>query len=247
MQADDILNVSLRAGVLLLKSGAEVYRVEDTVVHIAESFNGVESAVAYVTATGIMVSVVMNGVSHVNLERVQNIGRDLHRINMINTLSRNCVSRHYTVTEVSKQLDQIEKSSSYSSLMKGIFGAIGAFGFCIFFGGTWLDMFYVFIIGFIVRMTEAFFNRFDVNPFFITIGTSFVSVLACRLCAMLVFKVHMDTMIISVLMLLVPGLIITNAIRDTLYGDYLSGIVRFTDALVISIAIAIGTVLALLF
>lgn len=42
-------------------------------------------------------------------------------------------------------------------------------------------------------------------------------------------------------MLLVPGLIITNAIRDTIAGDLVSGISRAIEAIFIAIAIAVGS------
>ena len=49
-----------------------------------------------------------------------------------------------------------------------------------------------------------------------------------------------DILIISSIMLLVPGLAITNAIRDTVSGDYLSGVARATEAFLVAIAIAAG-------
>ena len=42
-------------------------------------------------------------------------------------------------------------------------------------------------------------------------------------------------------MLLVPGLAITNAIRDTVAGDFLSGLSRAAEAFLIAVAIAVGT------
>ena len=41
-------------------------------------------------------------------------------------------------------------------------------------------------------------------------------------------------------MLLVPGLAITNAIRDTIAGDYVSGVARAADAFLCAVAIAVG-------
>ena len=41
-------------------------------------------------------------------------------------------------------------------------------------------------------------------------------------------------------MLLVPGLAITNAIRDTVAGDYVSGVARALEAVIVAVAIAAG-------
>ena len=42
-------------------------------------------------------------------------------------------------------------------------------------------------------------------------------------------------------MLLVPGLAITNAIRDTIAGDLVSGIARAVEAFLTAIGVAVGT------
>ena len=51
---------------------------------------------------------------------------------------------------------------------------------------------------------------------------------------------NMDTVIISGIMPLVPGVAITNAIRDTLRGDYISGGARVLEAFVTAASVAIG-------
>ena len=42
-------------------------------------------------------------------------------------------------------------------------------------------------------------------------------------------------------MLLVPGMIITNAIRDTISGDLVSGLTKAAEAILIAVSIAVGT------
>jgi len=49
-----------------------------------------------------------------------------------------------------------------------------------------------------------------------------------------------DTIIIGSIMTLVPGVAITNAVLDTINGDYLSGTVRLLDAILVFLSIAIG-------
>jgi uncharacterized membrane protein YjjP (DUF1212 family) len=45
---------------------------------------------------------------------------------------------------------------------------------------------------------------------------------------------------------LVPGVAITNAIRDTLNGDYVSGAARAVEAFIKALAIALGVGLGLM-
>ena len=58
---------------------------------------------------------------------------------------------------------------------------------------------------------------------------------------------HIDKIIIGDIMLLVPGIAITNAVRDTLIGDTISGLVKLSDSLVWAAALAAGFMLAISF
>jgi uncharacterized membrane protein YjjP (DUF1212 family) len=50
---------------------------------------------------------------------------------------------------------------------------------------------------------------------------------------------------IGVLMLLVPGAALTNAMREIMAGDILSGISRIAEVLLLASAIALGTMVGL--
>ena len=53
-----------------------------------------------------------------------------------------------------------------------------------------------------------------------------------------------DKIAIGVIMLLIPGILLTNSLRDMIGGDTVSGIMRLCNALLGSVAIAIGFALA---
>ena len=50
-----------------------------------------------------------------------------------------------------------------------------------------------------------------------------------------------DIVIISAIMLLVPGMAITNSIRDTVSGELVSGLTKAAEAIFIAVAIAVGS------
>jgi uncharacterized membrane protein YjjP (DUF1212 family) len=66
--------------------------------------------------------------------------------------------------------------------------------------------------------------------FSVAVATSFIPLL------------HQDDVTIGVIMLLVPGVAVTNAIRDILLGDTLSGILRMIEALLLAATLAIGMI-----
>lgn len=247
MIASEILNTTLQAGTMLLESGAEVYRVEDTMVRMAKSFPQVQQAVSYVTVTGIMLSITVDDQTYTKITRVYSVGRNLHQINEINSLSRACKSMELPVKEVQRKLDTFKKEKPYSFWVQNLFGAIGACGFALFFGGNIYDIVAVFFVGLMIRLLEHYLIFLRLNPFFVNLILAMFAAIVTSIIAHFVFKSELDIMLLSSLMLLVPGLALTNAIRDTLSSDYLSGLARLMHVVLVASALALGAGLVLYF
>jgi uncharacterized membrane protein YjjP (DUF1212 family) len=71
-------------------------------------------------------------------------------------------------------------------------------------------------------------------------GKCFVLAYLTMICTKYFTGTDQNLIIIGSIMPLVPGVPITNAIRDTLQGDYNSGTARAMEAFVISLGIAVG-------
>ena len=118
---------------------------------------------------------------------------------------------------------------------------LGAFGYCFVFGGTLRDSLWAGLLGLIIGLVNGFLNRLEVNPFFRTIAASFFMAAPAYLVASLGWMDSVDSSIIGALMILVPGLLITNSMRDIIYGDTNSGLNRIVQVLLSAFAIALGT------
>jgi uncharacterized membrane protein YjjB (DUF3815 family) len=121
---------------------------------------------------------------------------------------------------------------------------LGAFGFSIFFGGTLIDGLCAGICGILIGLTDRFLGKFQTNPFFRTIANSFIMTIMACIAGIVGIADNTDTVIIGALMILVPGLIFTNAMRDIIYGDTNSGINRLVQVLLIAAAIVVATAAA---
>lgn len=235
----------VKAGSLLMKAGAEVYRVEDTMQALGNSIPQVSECIPYVTSTGVMCSLVYEGVTFTRIARIKDQSRNISIINAVNHLSRQSVKYHYSSMELEEKLDKISELPIYPTWAKGLFGAIGAMGFAIFFGGNLWDVIATFFIGLFIRFGDAWMDRIEINDF---LSTAFLSVIAggfSVLVAHYFSATSQDTLIISSIMLLVPGLAIMNAIRDIMMGEYISGTASLMQALFVAAAIAIGIALSL--
>lgn len=240
MNVNTLAKTVTQAGMILLESGAETYRVEDTMKRICLSY-GASIVDSYATPTLIIISFSLNDELCHNIKRTQIKNVDLTKIDKVNDLSRRSEKEHIPITEFQKELDKINNEKPYPNNMMILGAGICTFGFALFFNGTLLDAFASLMIGMALKLLTNQFDKIDFNSFFkYLISGAFVSFLSC-----IVYYLHLcdsvDIAIISVNMLLVPGLAITNAIRDTVSGDLISGLGRSAEALFIAIAIAIGS------
>lgn len=240
MNIEKLLNTIIEAGKMLVESGAEVSRVEETMVRMCHCFEGIEYADSYVTLTGIMFSLTYDNQTMTRICRVHTGEVDLNRIDQINTLSRRICSNPISVDELANELDRIKGMSRYTFKETMLFGAVGAAGFGMFFNGTLLEIVMSFFIGILIRYISCFLSKHKLNSFLNNAISAGSAALSAQLIHQALPQTNVDIMVISSFMLLVPGLAITNAIRDTIAGDYVSGVARAVDAFLCAIAIAVG-------
>lgn len=240
MDLNKLLNTSTLAGKIMLESGAETYRVEETIVRIALSF-GVDDAESFVTPTGIMASLTKDSETLTIVKRITSRGVDLNKIDLINNLSRQIQIKSMTIVELNNELINISEGKRYSDTLTLFSSCVAAGCFSLMFGGSISDFFSAFMIGACIKIIAYICQKLDINSFFIN---SLCGGL-CAILAIILMKLNIcaniDKTIIGSVMLLVPGLTITNAIRDTIAGDLLSGITKAAEAFLVAISIAVGT------
>lgn len=240
MEIERLLDVGIRAGRMLLESGAEVYRVEETMIRICTGLACTDEVDSYVTSTGIMLSIGYNGQVFSKISRIKNRNVNLHCVARINALSRNIQIQDYSLEEVEQQLNKIEKEPKYSVWMTTLFGGIGAAGFALFFDGGMLEIVISFAIGILIRLLVSLLSMMKMNDFINNVLASMLLAILSIFFKKVFLVIDVNVVVISGIMLLIPGLAFTNAIRDTIAGDYLSGVSRVMETLVCACAIALG-------
>ncbi|AOR23106.1 threonine/serine ThrE exporter family protein [Clostridium taeniosporum] len=240
MDLNKVLQVSTFAGKIMLESGAETYRVEETICKICTSF-GAEQADSFVIPTGIMVSISNEDEAVSLVKRVTSRGVDLNKIDKINDLARKTQMESLSINDFYKQLVEISKGERYSDLYTLFWAAISGGSFALLFGADGKDFISATLIGLAIKIVGIICRRFNINEFFINSLCGAI----CAFLAIIFIKIdigsNLDKIIIGSIMLLVPGLTITNAIRDTIAGDLLSGMTKALEAFLVAVSIAIGT------
>ncbi len=247
MKSEEILKLAVYAGQIMLSNGAETERVEDTMSRILKAYS-VKLCETFVTPTGIFVSVECeeSGVETI-LKRIKIRSYHLGKVALVNNLSREIVSGSIGVSEALHRLDDIDKTPEYPSHLCVIAGGISCFAFCYLVGGGFAACFASLVTGMIMYSFMITLSKWNKSPVLKNIiSGGLISLVALILVNFLPFlSTYFDKIIIGSIMPLVPGIGITNAIRDVLEGDYLSGSSRILDAVLIAVSIAsgVGTVI----
>ena len=162
-------HVSTYAGRMMLESGAETYKVEETICRICYSF-GVDEADSFVTPTGIMVSICHDNKTYSLINRVKSRSVDLNKIDKINELSRTLQSEPMDLSDILKLLKEIDNGERYSIPLTLAFSALAAGTFSILFGGGFNDLLAATFIGFIIKIVTIKFQKLSINEFINCIG-----------------------------------------------------------------------------
>lgn len=235
MDLDKIINFVTDTGRILLESGAETSRIEDTLKRITNYYCGEESETV-VVLTGFFVSIGTT----TKTVRVNKRTINLDKVSKINMLSRDITSGKVTLDEAIERLNKIEKSKPYPLILMTLAVAVSCAFFTLLSGGKFTDSINSFITGVVMNLFTWLMRKYNIANFIVTFSGGIIISLMTIILYKTGIGTNINAMITGAIMPLVPGLAITNAIRDIIAGDYLSGSARIFDAVVAAVALAAG-------
>jgi uncharacterized membrane protein YjjP (DUF1212 family) len=241
MTLNKLLKIASYAGKMILENGGETYRAEDAVTRISEIHDA--TADCFATLSGIIVSVTKDDITLSNVIRIKSRTVNLEKVHQINDLARD--AKNYNYNEFMERLRAVDKIPRYSMFLNFIFHCTTAASFALIFGGNAQDFFGTLPIGGAIYLLSYSFSKYELNGIFVnTLGGALSAFLAYYFYS-IGFIEHTDKAIIGSLMLLVPGLALTNGIRDIIAGDYMTGMARGAEALLVATSLAVGTGVAI--
>lgn len=240
MDINRLLNFSSNAGKIMLQSGGETYRVEETISRICQAFK-VDEVDVFATPTAVMVSVSIQGKIHSVVKRINSRGTDLNKVHNINSLSRRINKEKLSLEDCESELQKLCVDDYYSVNMTLLASGIATSAFALLFGGNFNDIVSSFIIGVIVKLIIMALAKSSLNEFFInSICGAIIAICSLVLLDFGIIK-EIDKVIAGSIMLLVPGLSLTNSIREIIEGQLISGLTKAAEVFFVGVAIAVGT------
>ena len=240
-----IMNLSVLAGVTLLKSGAESFRVQDTMQRILDAFE-VHNYNVYVISNGIFATINENQPDHYSVVRHVPLGSvNLEKIDEINQISREICARKYTLEEAEAKMERSSRIAAPNKWLMIVASGFGAAGFCYLFGGSFFDSLVALVMGLILQVFLDVAGAKKMSKFLSYIIGSTIVTLATGLVTTTGMGVEFNHIVIGSIIPLVPGVSLTTSIREFFNGDYISGSIHLIDALLTAVCIAVGVATAI--
>ena len=244
MDYNSLLDIAMKIAYRLAMAGAETFRIEESISRIMAAYhiNAESFAIPNLMIINIDTS---EGYTLTRMRRIGQHGNDLDSVERYSNLSRRiCAEKPDPKTAIAwiHQADKEKRSYKLPVYLAGNF--LGASGFAVFFGARFTDCICAGICGLIVGLVMRLMNKLKVNQFFCTTVSAFIMTLTAYLLNAVKLAENTDAIIIGTLMILLPGLLFTNAMRDIILGDTNSGVNRIVQVLLIAVAIALGTAAA---
>ena len=243
--ATEYLHIFLDMGDALLSSGAEIFRVEDTLNRMGYACGAAQMNVFVITSSIVITMEFPQQAACTQTRRIrENGGNDFTRLEQLNDLSRRFCCHPLSPGELRKEFDKIiaQKPLPLGKLAGSI---LAACSFALFYGGSPADTAFSGVAAILIWCFQQYLRPVCMNDVTFQFAASFLT--GCGICS---FKalfpgLHLDKIMIGDIMLLIPGLMTTNAIRDVLIGDTLSGVIRLIVSLLLAAALALGFIAAI--
>lgn len=235
------LDFATELGYRLAICGAETYRVEESVKRLLGAY-GI-SCEAYAVPYSLTVTIdTPEGTPLIRMRRIENTSSDLDAVERYTGLSRRICSEKPDPEIAFEWLKNTDKNRThYSAPMDYLGHFLGSAGFGWFYGGSFIDALCAGVCGLVCCAAIRLLSKLQVNKFFSTIITAFLMAMPAYILCYFGIGGNPDASIIGALMILVPGLLFTNSMRDLIFGDTHSGIIRIAQVLLIAVSIALGT------
>ena len=243
MQNIDELETVLYAGNLLLSSGAEIYRAEETMYRIADAMQ-IKDMDAYVTNRGIFASgnVPGKGIES-RIMSVPDKELNIDKIEAVNELSREFCSNRMDLSYLKTSLQNIANMGEQNVAEKILSYFLGAGCFSYAIGTSFRDSLCAAIIGSLVGFYMIWSKYRIKSRVLITIIASVLTALLSNLFVAIGLGSQLSFIIIGAMMDLVPGVSFVNSVREFSQNNFATGQTLLTSALLTCVSMASGVAL----
>ena len=246
MNYNKILQGILDIGEAMLQSGAENFRLEDSLYRMCKSY-GFTRYDVFVIPSNIQITVeTPEGDIITQIRHIESTDINFDRLDYLNNLSRYVCQNKPDEKKLREKYLEVMNREEQHPAVKYFAGVMGGTGFAVFFGCGFMDAIVAVIVSLMIVVVGEWLSKRESNLMVYNMILSFLSEVIIILLVRLGIGSHAEWIMIGIVMLLISGLGVTNGIRDLLQRDFISGSLNIMNAFLGAAGIAFGIALAML-
>jgi uncharacterized membrane protein YjjP (DUF1212 family) len=241
----DVIDLSLWAGQMLLQHGAASQRVEET-IHLLGTGLGCDWMDILVSPNVIIVTTSSGQEFRTKTRRVVRMGVNMWAVTAVNDLSRRVTNGQLNRFQLRTELENIDRTPpQYNRWFTILMVGLACAAFSRLFGGDWPVFGITFAAAAVGMFIRQLLTKLYFNPNLIVTAVAFIATLIAGTATLFKLSPEPEIVLVASVLLLVPGVPLINAAKDLLRGHLIVGIARGVTGLIISLAIALGLLLAM--
>jgi len=224
----------------VLENGGETYRVEETAQRMAKGLGLEELSIA-----AFPTSIFVEAEGRARVRRISRRGTDLVRLTKANDISRRVERGELSAEKAKALLGAARDIPSPAQWVQILGSGLAGASFSLLFGGGVGTFVVAFLIGMLAQMVQPLFSHMEMSAFFSNFTGGLISAVLAEGIALFIPYGSVNATIIGSIMPWLSGLSMTNAVRDTMYGDLISGVTRAVEGLLMAAFTALGVYVGL--
>ena len=243
---NELCEILLEVGSLLMETGANTFRIRITVMRIATAFG--YHAELLITHHALMLTLCNQESDQFFSRLMQTSG---HRVNfkIVSGLSRmswHIIEEKWDLKMVRHEIDRLKNVSHYPRIVTLLMVALAGASFCRLFSGEAIEMIVAFIATFVGLFVRQEAVKREFNPYLCIFSAAFVSSIISGATVYLHIGNNPECAFTTSVLYLIPGIPLINSLLDLLDGNIINGVVRGINGLIIAFSIALGLLGAIL-
>ena len=245
MDYNRIVQEILNIGEELLKSGAEIFRVEDSLYRMCRSYGFVRSDV-YASQINIQMTVeTPEGEIITQIRYIEMTSPHYDKLDQLNNLSRYVCANIPKQAEIHERYEKIAKSKVLAFPLMVLAQIVSGTSFAIFFGGGRNDAIVAVFASAAMALTGYWIGKQEKNPMIYNLVLAFVTEMVILLAEKMGIAIHSDRIMIGIVMVLISTLGVINGLRDVVQRNFTSGALEIMNSVLGALGIAFGIALAM--
>ena len=236
------LKTVAHTGEIMLVSGGEASRVEDTVRRILLNFGFMDAQVFVIPGMLIVTVECGENASRTVIKRISGGNTHLGKVSLINSLSRELATHNMSIDEFLKRLDKINNEPSYKNWITITAAGTGSFAFTYIINADILASFVALFVGALVYAVTTLLRHYNVSRVLVNVLVGLMGFVFSYFAIEMINKpgILVEVVVFGSIIPHLPGVSLVSSLRDIMDGDLVSGSIGLVDAVSVAGALAVG-------